>query len=156
MCRGKFTVSFTLKWSKFCAWLIGVLNGVTCRNKHSFSSSMQEQRAVTWYKCGKYKGKLCGPLSFAFNRNRPNASCRAVRQMADDFNKRIRDVISVGDSCYGSRVRLLLALFLFQLSIKHARGYWCGVVSRFIVTCARMIRRWKWRISLASIFMYLT
>jgi len=100
---------------------------------------MQEQRAVIWYKRGKYKGTLCGcGLSFALNRNHPNASCRAVRQMADDFNKRIRDVISMGDPCYGSRVRVLLALFLFQLSIKHARGCWCGNVSRFIVTCARM------------------
>lgn len=85
-----------------------------------------------------FVGAVC---LFALNGNHPNASCRAVRQMADDFNERMRGVISVGDPCYGSRVRVLLALFLFQVSIKYARGCWCVKVSRFIVTCARMIRR---------------
>ena len=70
---------------------------IKCRNKHSFSSSIQEQRAIIWYKRGKNKGKLCGcSLSFSLHKNHHNASCRSVRQMADDFNKRIRDVITGG------------------------------------------------------------
>jgi hypothetical protein len=66
----------------------------------------------------------------------PHASCVAVRQMADVFNKRGWIAISVGDTrLLDSWIKTLLAAVLFQLPIKRARGVWCGGVSRFIVTC---------------------